>query len=247
MKILGIDSSGMVAGISIVEDEITIAEYCVNYKKTHSQTLMPMLDEVVSLTEQKLSDIDAIAVAAGPGSFTGLRIGAATAKGLALALDKPIIPVPTCNALAYNMWGTDRLICPIMDARRNQVYTGLYIFEDDRLTVLHDQMASDINDLMKLINEYCERTGKAVVFVGDGIPVYKDVIENGLSCKYSFAPASMNRQRAASVATLGGIYYEMGLAVYSDDFRPEYLRKSQAEREQEERIKSNAGKEMTHE
>lgn len=239
MKILGIDSSGMVAGISIVEDEITVAEYCVNYKKTHSQTLMPMLDEVVSLTEQELSDIDVIAVASGPGSFTGLRIGAATAKGLALALDKPIAPVPTCHALAYNMWGTDRLICPIMDARRNQVYTGLYIFEDDVLTALHDQMATDINDLLKLINEYCEQSGKSVVFVGDGIPVYKNVIEKGLHCKYSFAPASMNRQRAASVATLGGIYYEMGRVVNSDDFSPEYLRKSQAEREQEERMKIN--------
>lgn len=234
MKILGIDSSGMVAGIAIVEDDITVAEYCVNYKKTHSQTLMPMLDDVVRLTEQDLESIDAIAVSAGPGSFTGLRIGAATAKGLALALDKPIVSVPTCHALAFNVWGTDSIVCPIMDARRNQVYTGIYRFCDNELTVIQEQTACDINELIGKLNELCA-DGQAVIFVGDGIPVYREAIESAINCKYAFAPAHMNRQRAASVAALGGIYYNMGKAIKSDDFKPEYLRKSQAEREQEER------------
>ena len=116
MRILALDSSGLVATVAILEDEQTIAEYTVNYKKTHSQTLLPMLDEIVKMTEFDLSTVDAIAVAGGPGSFTGLRIGAATAKGLGLALGKPIINVPTVDGLAYNLYGTTGLICPIMDA-----------------------------------------------------------------------------------------------------------------------------------
>ena len=130
MKILGLDSSGIVASVAVVEDDTMIAEYSVNYKKTHSQTLLPMLDEVVKMTELDLNTIDAIAVAGGPGSFTGLRIGSATAKGLGLALEKPLISVPTVEALAFNLYDVQGLICPIMDARRNQVYTGIYRFEE---------------------------------------------------------------------------------------------------------------------
>ena len=102
MKILGLDSSGIVASVAVVQDDVLVAEYTVNYKKTHSQTLLPMLDEIVRMTEMDLNTIDAIAIAAGPGSFTGLRIGSATAKGLGLALRKPLIAVPTVEGLAYN-------------------------------------------------------------------------------------------------------------------------------------------------
>ena len=129
MKILGLDSSGLVASVAVVEEDITIAEYTVNYKKTHSQTLLPMLDELKRMTELDLHTLDAIAIAAGPGSFTGLRIGSATAKGLGLALNLPILPVPTVDALAYNLYGSSALVCPLMDARRNQVYTRLYEFQ----------------------------------------------------------------------------------------------------------------------
>ena len=116
MKLLALDSSGLTASVAVLEDDKLTAEYTVNYKKTHSQTLLPMLDAVRKITELDPASLDAIAVAAGPGSFTGLRIGSATAKGLGLALEKPIIPVPTVDALAYQMYGTDKLICPIMDA-----------------------------------------------------------------------------------------------------------------------------------
>ena len=128
MKILAIDSSGLVAGVAVAEDDTLLAEYTTNYKKTHSQTLLPMLDEVKRMIELDLSSLDAIAVAAGPGSFTGLRIGSATAKGLGLALDKPLIGVSTVDALAMNLYGAEGYICPIMDARRSQVYTGIYTF-----------------------------------------------------------------------------------------------------------------------
>ena len=124
MKILALDSSGMVATVALLEDDTLKAEYTIDYKKTHSQTLLPMLNEIKNMTELDLQTIDAIAVAEGPGSFTGLRIGSATAKGLGLSLEKPVIPVPTTDALAFNLYGHNGLICQIMDARRNQVYTG---------------------------------------------------------------------------------------------------------------------------
>ena len=127
MRVLGIESSSLVASVALVTDDILTAEYTVDFKKTHSQTLLPMLDEIVKLLELDMDTIDAIAVAGGPGSFTGLRIGAATAKGLGLALKKPLVHVPTVDAMAYNMWGAEGLICPIMDAKRSQVYTGSII------------------------------------------------------------------------------------------------------------------------
>ena len=131
MKILAIESSSLVASVAVTEDGVTVAEYTVNFKKTHSQTLLPMIDQIAAMTELDMDSVDAIAVSGGPGSFTGLRIGSATAKGLGLALKKPLIHVPTLDAMAWNLYGASGLICPVMDARRNQVYTGLYRFEKD--------------------------------------------------------------------------------------------------------------------
>ena len=199
MKILGIDSSGIVASVSVVENDNLIAEYTVNYKKTHSQTLLPMLDEIAKMTELDLNAIDAIAVAAGPGSFTGLRIGSATAKGLGLALKKPLVGVPTVEALAYNLYDTAGLICPIMDARRSQVYTGIYRFRDHKLETVEGQMAVPAAELLEKLNGY----GEAVTFLGDGVPVFRNIIEETLTVPFSFAPAHVNKQRAGAVAVLG--------------------------------------------
>lgn len=149
MLLLAIESSGLVASVAIMSEDKLIGEYTTNFKKTHSQTLLPMLDEVVRMTGISLDDVDAIAVSGGPGSFTGLRIGAATAKGLGLALDKPLIHVPTVDALAYNLFGTNQVICPIMDARRQQVYTGLYTFEGDAFKVLCQQKAVGIEEIVQ--------------------------------------------------------------------------------------------------
>ena len=228
MKIIAIDSSGLVATVAIATGESVIAEYTVNYKKTHSQTLLPMLDEISRMTDLDLETVDAVAVAAGPGSFTGLRIGSATAKGLALALKKPIIEVPTVDALAMNLWGITDVICPIMDARRSQVYTGFYEFTaEGGLNVLHEQFAEDIVKVTQMLDEI----GRSVVFLGDGVPVSKDLIAANIKVPYRFAPAHCARQRAAALAVLAGKYYEEGRTVSAADHKPEYLRVSQAERE----------------
>lgn len=236
MKILGLDSSGIVASVAIVEDDVLIAEYTVNYKKTHSQTLLPMLDEIAKMTELDLNSIDAIAVAAGPGSFTGLRIGSATAKGLGLALKKPLIAIPTVEGLAYNLYDISGLICPIMDARRKQVYTGIYRFTDHQLKVVEDQMAVPMETVIEKLNQY----GEAVTFLGDGVPVFHDLIAEKMTVPYSFAPAHVNKQRAAAVATLGEIYYRQGKTETAMEHVPDYLRVSQAERERAEREAAKA-------
>ena len=236
MKILGLDSSGIVASVAIVEDDVLIAEYTVNYKKTHSQTLLPMLDEIAKMTELDLNSIDAIAVAAGPGSFTGLRIGSATAKGLGLALKKPLIAIPTVEGLAYNLYDISGLICPIMDARRKQVYTGIYRFTDHQLKVVEDQMAVPMETVIEKLNQY----GEAVTFLGDGVPVFHELIAEKMTVPYSFAPAHVNKQRAAAVAALGEIYYRQGKTETAMEHVPDYLRVSQAERERAEREAAKA-------
>lgn len=234
MKILGLDSSGLVASVAIVENDLLLAEYTTDYKKTHSQTLLPMLDELRNMIELDMNTVDAIAIASGPGSFIGLRIGSATAKGLGLALQKPLVEVPTLEGLAWNLWGTDRLVCPLMDARRNQVYTAAYEFvphgEDFEMRAVIPQNPMDIGEIAEKLNAL----GRKVIFLGDGVPVYLSVLRERLKVDYHIAPAGNNRQRAASIAALGAVYYAQGRMVDAASHQPEYLRKSQAEREQDE-------------
>lgn len=233
MKILAIDSSGMVASVALVEDNVLRAEFTVNNKQTHSQTLLPMLEELKESLGLELETVDAIAIAAGPGSFTGLRIGSATAKGLGLALRKPLVEVPTLEGLAYNLYGTEKLVCPMMDARRSQVYTGIYEYVGKdtayELHALEPQCAVEVTQIL----EKCNRLGREVIFLGDGVPVYADRIREKMQVPYSLAPAHVNRQRAGSVAALGAVYAARGQLVSAAEHQPEYLRKSQAERERE--------------
>ncbi len=238
MKIIAIDSSGLTASVAVVEEDTLVGEYNVQYKKTHSQTLLPMLDELRKMVELDLSTVDAIALAAGPGSFTGLRIGSATAKGLGLAMEVPLVEIPTLDGLACNLYGTDKLVCPIMDARRNQVYTGLYSFEKEdefpfryRLITLLSGCAVSIDE----IAQKCSETGREVIFLGDGVPVFEKRLGELLTVPYGFAPAHMNRQRAASFAFLALQYLKEGKCVAARDHAPVYLRMSQAERERNER------------
>ena len=239
MNILAIDSSGLTASVAVMTDGILAAEYTVNNKKTHSQTLLPMIDEIMKTEGMKPEDLDCIAISCGPGSFTGLRIGSATAKGLGLALDKPVAEVSTLQALAYNLYGNEGcVICPIMDARRQEVYTGAYEFVKDTngdkehyvMRTVISERAVPLKEMLALL----EGTGKKVIFNGDAVPVYKDVIADNYTKEYVFAPFTLLLQRAASVAALGEIIYKQGAAKNADVHTPVYLRKSQAEREMEE-------------
>lgn len=231
MKILAIDSSGLVATVAVLTEEETIAEYTVNYKKTHSQTLVPMLDEIKRMLELDLNEIEAIATAGGPGSFTGLRIGAATAKGLGLALNIPIVSVPTVEALSYNAYGYEGLICPMMDARREQVYTGVYEFLDGEYRTVIPQCAVPVSDIISEVN----KLGKNVLFLGDGVPVYKEKIINEIKVPYELAKAHMNRQRAAALGVRAFDYIKEGKIESAADHKPDYIRLSQAEREKAEK------------
>ena len=150
-----------------------------------------------------------------------------------MALKKPLIAVPTVEGLAYNLYDTDGLICPIMDARRRQVYTGIYRFEEHRLVTVEDQMAVPMEEMIRKLNEYQQ----PVTFLGDGVPVFADMIAEKLNVPYFFAPAHVNKQRAAAVAALGLIYYKEGRTQTAMEHIPDYLRVSQAEREREERQK----------
>lgn len=234
MKILAVDSSGLVASVAILDKDKIYAEYTINNKKTHSQTLLPMLDEVVKALEINLEEIDAIAIAGGPGSFTGLRIGSSTAKGLGMVLNVPIINIPTVDALAYNLFGTKDMICPIMDARRNQVYTGLYEFVDNEFVVTKEQVVVEIDEIAEEINT----RNRGVIFLGDGVDVHKERLKEIIKVPMTFAPAHLLRQRAGAVGALGLIYLEKGLTQSADDHEPVYLRLSQAERERAERLEN---------
>lgn len=234
MKILGLDSSGIVASVAIVEEDNLIAEYTVNYKKTHSQTLLPMLDELAKMTELDMDTIDAIAVAAGPGSFTGLRIGSATAKGLGLALKKPLVEIPTVDALAYNLYDAKALICPIMDARRSQVYTGIYRFEDHKLVTVEAQMAVPMMEMIDKLNE----RGEEVIFLGDGVPVFAKMIQENLKGALFLRTCTCEQAESRSSRSSWRTLRERGQGGNGHGAcAPEYLRVSQAERERAQKLK----------
>jgi tRNA threonylcarbamoyladenosine biosynthesis protein TsaB len=231
MKIMAIESSAVTASVAIVTDQVLTAEYTINYKKTHSQTLLPMIDEICKMTETDVNTLDLIAVSIGPGSFTGLRIGAATGKGLALALEKKMVAVPTLEAMAYNYYGTDQLICPIMDAKRSHLYTGVYTFEQGSLCVVMNQSLLSYEELA----EYLNKMNRKVTFVGDGIAVCASTMDSLLTCPYEYAPAHMSSQRAASVALRALDMYQQGKIIDAALLKPDYLRPSQAERERMEK------------
>lgn len=234
MKILAIDTSGMPASVAVCTEETLLAEYTVHLKRTHSQTLMPMMEEIRRTLELDLNTVDAIAVAGGPGSFTGLRIGSGTAKGIGHALGIPLVPVPTLAALACNICGTDSFICPMIDARRQTVYSALYQWENGELKEFLPPKARAVKELLAGLSTFHGE----VVFLGDGADSYRDeiLLDAGDFCR--FVPAHLNRPRAASVAILGMKKYERGECVPASEFRPVYLRLTQAEREKLERQKA---------
>lgn len=237
MKILGIDSSGLVATVALQSDDILVGEYTIHNQKTHSQTLLPMIQDMLKLADVQVEELDAIAVASGPGSFTGLRIGAATAKGLGQALDIPLVAVSALEGLAYNLAGADALICPMMDARRNQTYYGIYDVSGDLPNAVVEQEVAPIETVFEKIH----KIGKEIIFIGDGVPVFAGRLSEETGLRYRLGADSVRYQRASSITALGRKYFELGKTIPAKQFAPTYLRQSQAERELQKKEKISTG------
>ncbi|MCX7749252.1 MAG: tRNA (adenosine(37)-N6)-threonylcarbamoyltransferase complex dimerization subunit type 1 TsaB [Clostridia bacterium] len=231
MKVLAIETSSLVASVAAVEDGRLLGEYTINHKKTHSQKLMPMIKALMDTLEIAPKDIDLYAASSGPGSFTGLRIGITTIKAIAYSLDKPVLGVPTLDALAYNIPNNECMICPIMDARNDQVYTALYKWENNKQIKCTEDMGIPVTELIEMV----KAENKEIIFVGDAVPKHQKLISSTLSVKSHFAPENLMLQRAASVAQLALIIAAGGRMEKASDMVPFYLRKSQAEREYEKK------------
>ncbi|MDO4815767.1 MAG: tRNA (adenosine(37)-N6)-threonylcarbamoyltransferase complex dimerization subunit type 1 TsaB [Bacillota bacterium] len=228
MLILALESSAKAASVALVRDNEVVAQYSQCCGLTHSCTLLPMVEDMLKNTGTKIADIDLMAVAHGPGSFTGIRIGVSTLKGLAWASEKKCVGVSTLEAMAWHGAMRGGLICPVMDARRSQVYNALFEIVDGKPQRLTPDRAISLEELK---NEL-EACGKIPLLVGDGASLTYDYLKNaGIECE--IAPANLVLQSAYGVA-MAARQHEPGTA---DDLLPVYLRLSQAERERQERMK----------
>lgn len=233
MKILAVDTSSAVAAVAVTENTKLLGEYTINHKKNHSQKLMPMIREIMDSLELSAGEIDVYAASSGPGSFTGLRIGITTIKAIAFAAGKPVVSVPTLDALAYNVPETQSIICPIMDARNNQVYTALYKYEKGEQVKMTEYMGVSILELTGIV----KGKNQKAVFVGDGVEVHRELLQIELGDSCGFLPESMALQKGSSVAQLAYLKASGGMLEDCFEMTPFYLRKPQAEREYERRLK----------
>ena len=232
MKILGIDTSTMAANVAVLEDDKLICEYTINTKKTHSQKLMPMIENMLKISDIKIKDIDAIGICVGPGSFTGLRIGMATAKAMAHVNNIPLIGVNSLEILGSNIEFSNKKICAILDAQRNQVYTCKYIFEDNKSKVLEEISIKPIDDLL----EELQATGEEWVIVGEAVYKYKEKIE--VISNINISSPSNHITKASSLCVLAKDKFEQNIDFHNCyDINPMYIRKSQAEEQYEEKQK----------
>lgn len=236
MLIFGIDTCCMAATAALMDEERMIAETVVNHKRTHSQKMMPQVEQMFRMAEVEVQAVDAFAAAVGPGSFTGVRIGVATVKALAQAADKPCAAVSTLHALAHQATVFDGIVCPILDARRSQVYNALF-HGGRELRRLCEDRALALEDLI------CElkRESKPVLFLGDGTAPYRLEIEQALGAQAQFAPRSLNMNLGGSVAELGLEAIRRGETVAYQDLVPSYVRLSQAEQSLRDGTIKNSG------
>lgn len=230
MKILALDTSSSVASVAILDKNILMGEYSINSKKKHSQILMPMVEELLKNLDISPGDIDIYAATSGPGSFTGLRIGITAVKAMAYAAKKPVVAVPSLEALAYNLPLWEGLICPIMDARNNQVYTALYKWKGNILEIVAECKGIPVQELMLLIKDSMKGNDVKIAFVGDGVEVHRQYISEQLDNNAVFAPANLMLTRAGSVALAAAAKVSQGDIETPFELVPFYLRKSQAER-----------------
>ena len=227
MKILALDSTANTSTVAVLENDRLLGLYTANIKNTHSETLLPMVKGLLDTLKLTVDDIDAFAVSEGPGSFTGVRIGVATVKGLAFGKEKRCVGVSTIEALSRNLEGFSGIVCPIMNARRGQVYTGAFL---NGARILDDQCML-LCDLIPFLEGY----GEPIYFVGDGYSLVEGM-ENEL---FECTPEQLRYQNAYSVGRLA--YEKLCRDEHTTDeaLRVEYLRKPQAEREREERLGIN--------
>lgn len=231
MKVLAVDTSSDVASVAVLERDRVLSEFTIHHKKTHSQKLLPMISEVLRSLELTPGDIDLFAASSGPGSFTGLRIGVTTVKAMAYAAKKPVVGVPTLDALAYNIPLCDRLVCPLMDARNNQVYTAIYGWDKDIPVNITEYMGIPINELADILKS----KNKPVIFLGDAVEIHKAYLKGEFGERCVFAPVGLLLQRAVSVARAAIDRASNGFTENCFEMLPFYLRKSQAERELEKK------------
>lgn len=230
MLILAIDTSSATATAALTQDGRLLAEYIQTSGKTHSQRLMLIVDELLKSCGKKPEEIDLYACAAGPGSFTGLRIGASAVKAMAQVFDKPVAGVPTLDALAYNLYHFDGLICPMLDAQRGAVYSALYSWEKGKLIKLEDYRVIDAKELVQKL----EAKDKNVAILGDGVEIAMPYIDKTMG-KIVTAPAALLQARASSSAAIALEMYNEGKVESCYSFKPIYIRKSQAEVEYEKK------------
>lgn len=233
MIVLSIDSSSKVATVALLNDDCVLGEYVLNDKREHSIVLMPMIEKILSECNLTVNDIDGYVVSKGPGSFTGLRIGMATVKGMCLGANKPYVSISTLEALAYSSNSFTGIICPIMDALRENVYTALYRCNKGNLEAILEPTAMDIDELVNLLND----KGENVIFTGDAVNKHKNYILEHLS-NAQFAPNHLSITRASSLGELGLNLLKNGIC---DDpnSSPVYIKKPQAERDLERRLQMN--------
>lgn len=233
MIILSIDSSSKVATAALLNNDEVLGEHVLNNKREHSVLLMPMIENLLKDCNLTVNDIDGYVVSKGPGSFTGLRIGMATIKGLSFGSSKPYISISTLDALAYSLINFKGIICPIMDALRENVYTGLYKNSNGQLESIIEPTPMDIDELVATLKEKNED----VIFTGDAVSKHKDYIKEHLP-KAQFAPNHLSIIRASSLGELGLNFLKDGKC---DDpnSAPIYLKQPQAVRELERRLSIN--------
>ncbi len=227
MYIFGIDTCCNAATAAIADDKKLVAQTVVNQGRTHSQIMMPQIEEMFKIAELDPSDIDVFAAAQGPGSFTGVRIGVATAKAMAQAANKPCVGVSTLEALAYSSKHFDGIAAPILDARRDQVYNALFDCKKGIMTRMTNDRALALCDLL----EELKTLGKDVIFMGDGVFVFEDQIKKALGERAFFAPKTIIMNLGGAVAELGAEKFKKGEAVTYKELIPGYVRLSQAERD----------------
>jgi len=230
LYILAIDSATPVAGLALLHDQKVMREEFINFKKTHSETLMPGVDRVLHDCEITVADLDAIAVTVGPGSFTGLRIGLATAKGLSMACGKPLLGISTLDVLAHNIVFSENLVCPLLDARKQEVYTAYFAADGDIPQRLTEDMACSPQEMAARARELATVLGKPhITLLGDGFYPYEEFFQEYFQDVLQVAPGPLMLPRAAA---LGSLAWQRAIKNDFDDayaLRPIYVRLSEAE------------------